>query len=162
MRYSDLSRAASASFSHQNLQDVAGNVYEGRAQRGSNYSSAIFNAAYNSTASYTPPRPSQLVDTPLSRPAPQWITGQFSLKLSTKTQKKHVCKICNKRFTRPSSVQTHLYSHTGEKPFACNIESCGRRFSVMSNLRRHKKVHKKEASEGKERKYDTRQDLEWW
>jgi hypothetical protein len=26
--------------------------------------------------------------------------------------------------------------------FACEVEGCGRHFSVVSNLRRHKKVHK--------------------
>ena len=26
--------------------------------------------------------------------------------------------------------------------FACDIDGCGRHFSVVSNLRRHKKVHK--------------------
>ncbi|KAF8543468.1 hypothetical protein BDD12DRAFT_682627, partial [Trichophaea hybrida] len=55
--------------------------------------------------------------------------------------KKHKCKVCDKRFTRPSSLQTHTYSHTGEKPFVCEQDGCGRRFSVVSNLRRHKKVH---------------------
>ncbi|KAI5303512.1 hypothetical protein KEM56_007468 [Ascosphaera pollenicola] len=34
---------------------------------------------------------------------------------SSGTSKKHKCKICDKRFTRPSSLQTHMYSHTGEK-----------------------------------------------
>jgi uncharacterized Zn-finger protein len=39
-----------------------------------------------------------------------------------------------------------MYSHTGEKPFACDVEGCGRHFSVVSNLRRHKKVHKSDAA----------------
>jgi uncharacterized Zn-finger protein len=43
------------------------------------------------------------------------MMNQFNSKLSTATQKKHKCKICDKRFTRPSSLQTHMYSHTGEK-----------------------------------------------
>jgi hypothetical protein len=66
--------------------------------------------------------------------------------------KKHVCYVCQKKFTRPSSLQTHLYSHTGEKrtsslhsrlisAFKCEHEGCGRSFSVVSNLRRHKKIH---------------------
>lgn len=55
--------------------------------------------------------------------------------------KKHACTICGKRFTRPSSLQTHVYSHTGEKPFLCKVGNCGRRFSVVSNLRRHRKIH---------------------
>lgn len=28
--------------------------------------------------------------------------------------KRYSCRICNKRFTRPSSLTTHIYSHTGE------------------------------------------------
>ena len=27
----------------------------------------------------------------------------------------HKCKVCDKRFTRPSSLQIHMYKHTGEK-----------------------------------------------
>lgn len=57
------------------------------------------------------------------------------------TMKKHNCDFCHKGFSRPSSLQTHMYSHTNEKPFACKVEGCGRSFSVMSNLRRHRKGH---------------------
>ncbi|KAI8097961.1 uncharacterized protein B0P05DRAFT_461292 [Gilbertella persicaria] len=55
--------------------------------------------------------------------------------------KRYCCRLCNKRFTRPSSLTTHTYSHTGEKPFKCPVEGCGRHFSVVSNLRRHAKIH---------------------
>ncbi|KAL9557376.1 hypothetical protein MBANPS3_001400 [Mucor bainieri] len=55
--------------------------------------------------------------------------------------KRYSCRICNKRFTRPSSLTTHIYSHTGEKPFKCPVAGCGRNFSVVSNLRRHAKIH---------------------
>jgi len=72
---------------------------------------------------------------------PNQMMTTFSSKITSSTQKKHKCKVCDKRFTRPSSLQTHTYSHTGEKPFACEQDGCGRRFSVVSNLRRHKKVH---------------------
>ncbi|CAK7214581.1 hypothetical protein SCUCBS95973_002195 [Sporothrix curviconia] len=75
-------------------------------------------------------------------PPAQSMMGQFNSKVTSTTQKKHKCKVCEKRFTRPSSLQTHMYSHTGEKPFACDVPGCGRNFSVVSNLRRHKKVHK--------------------
>lgn len=110
------------------------------------YSSANSDAGYDSmSASRTLPRPSQLMGANLGPPAPQSMMSQFSSKMSSNTQKKHKCKVCDKRFTRPSSLQTHMYSHTGEKPFACSVDGCGRHFSVVSNLRRHKKVHKGEA-----------------
>ncbi|EGP87412.1 uncharacterized protein MYCGRDRAFT_100355 [Zymoseptoria tritici IPO323] len=98
-------------------------------------------------SSRTLPRPHGLVGGTMP-PAPQSMMGQFSSKVSSSSQKKHKCKICDKRFTRPSSLQTHMYSHTGEKPFACDVEGCGRHFSVVSNLRRHRKVHKGEGNEG--------------
>lgn len=64
--------------------------------------------------SRTLPRPNGLIGGALP-PAPQSMMGQFSSKVSSSSQKKHKCKICDKRFTRPSSLQTHMYSHTGEK-----------------------------------------------
>lgn len=94
----------------------------------------------DSVGSRTLPRPSGLIGAGL--PAPQSMMGQFNSKISSSTQKKHKCKVCDKRFTRPSSLQTHMYSHTGEKPYACEVDGCGRHFSVVSNLRRHRKVHK--------------------
>lgn len=97
-------------------------------------------------SSRTLPRPHGLVGGAMP-PAPQSMMGQFSSKVSSSSQKKHKCKICDKRFTRPSSLQTHMYSHTGEKPFACDVEGCGRHFSVVSNLRRHRKVHKGEGAD---------------
>ncbi|OAV95768.1 hypothetical protein PTTG_02012 [Puccinia triticina 1-1 BBBD Race 1] len=47
----------------------------------------------------------------------------------------YTCEICEKKFVRPSSLTTHRFSHTGEKPHSC--PTCGKSFSVASNLRRH-------------------------
>ncbi|EFP93414.2 uncharacterized protein PGTG_19491 [Puccinia graminis f. sp. tritici CRL 75-36-700-3] len=47
----------------------------------------------------------------------------------------YTCDICEKKFVRPSSLTTHRFSHTGEKPHSC--PTCGKSFSVASNLRRH-------------------------
>lgn len=94
-----------------------------------------------SVSSRTLPRPTGLIGAN-GLPPPASMMGQFNSKVSSSTQKRHKCKICDKRFTRPSSLQTHMYSHTGEKPYACEHDGCGRHFSVVSNLRRHRKVHK--------------------
>lgn len=74
-----------------------------------------------SVSSRTLPRPSGLLNGGVP-PAPQSMMGQFSSKVSSSTQKKHKCKVCDKRFTRPSSLQTHMYSHTGEKRKSSNLE----------------------------------------
>lgn len=67
-----------------------------------------------SVSSRTLPRPSGFMSSG-QPPAPSSMMGQFSSKVSSSAQKKHKCKVCDKRFTRPSSLQTHMYSHTGEK-----------------------------------------------
>ncbi|KAI9794208.1 MAG: hypothetical protein M1816_006133 [Peltula sp. TS41687] len=106
----------------------------------SEYSSTSESA--DGLSSRTLPRPPGLLGNGSLPPAPQSMMGQFNSKVSSSGQKKHKCKICDKRFTRPSSLQTHMYSHTGEKPFCCEVDGCGRHFSVVSNLRRHRKVHR--------------------
>lgn len=55
---------------------------------------------------------------------------------------RYVCPYCHKKFSRPSSLRIHTYSHTGEKPFVCTEPGCGRHFSVQSNMRRHLRVHR--------------------
>ncbi|KAG7087061.1 hypothetical protein E1B28_013042 [Marasmius oreades] len=57
------------------------------------------------------------------------------------SEKKHVCPICSKRFSRPSSLKIHVNTHTGETPFRCPFPGCGREFNVNSNMRRHYRNH---------------------
>ncbi len=72
------------------------------------------------------------------------IRGKNSKKQRSNFRKKNICPYCSKEFSRPSSLQTHTYTHTGEKPFICDFDSCGKKFSVRSNLVRHMKLHDNE------------------
>ncbi|KAI8848517.1 hypothetical protein BC829DRAFT_212447 [Chytridium lagenaria] len=47
------------------------------------------------------------------------------------SEKRFQCHFCQKRFSRPSSLTTHVYTHTGERPHACTMPGCGRSFSVL-------------------------------
>ncbi|KAK9766526.1 hypothetical protein K7432_004321 [Basidiobolus ranarum] len=76
----------------------------------------------------------------LNRPPTSMMTT-FSSRITSPSAKRYHCTVCQKGFSRPSSLNTHMYSHTGEKPFQCPYEGCGRHFSVVSNLRRHTKIH---------------------
>lgn len=54
-------------------------------------------------------------------------------------QDRYICRVCNKAFSRPSSLRIHSHSHTGEKPFRCTHAGCGKSFSVRSNMKRHER-----------------------
>ncbi|KZW01438.1 hypothetical protein EXIGLDRAFT_718536 [Exidia glandulosa HHB12029] len=50
------------------------------------------------------------------------------------------CPYCGKVCDRPSTLRTHLNSHTGERPHTCYVPGCGRQFTVLSNMYRHAKT----------------------
>lgn len=59
----------------------------------------------------------------------------------------HVCPICSKVFGSPGKLSQHMYSHTGERPFACS--ECNKAFSSKFKLVRHALIH----SSDSERRY---------
>ncbi|KAN0073153.1 hypothetical protein V8E54_008373 [Elaphomyces granulatus] len=64
-------------------------------------------------------------------------------------EKKYICAVetCNKTFTRKADLERHRVTHTGERPFACEVKSCDRTgtkaFARRDKLKEHRrKVHK--------------------
>lgn len=67
------------------------------------------------------------------------VTPSGSTSFSGQATERYVCQVCNKAFSRPSSLKIHSHSHTGEKPFICPAKGCGKAFSVRSNMKRHER-----------------------
>ncbi|KAH7091759.1 hypothetical protein BKA62DRAFT_626217 [Auriculariales sp. MPI-PUGE-AT-0066] len=56
-------------------------------------------------------------------------------------RKPFACPYCRRRFDRPSIRQTHINSHTGDRPHQCKFLGCTKTFSVLSNKYRHERSH---------------------
>lgn len=53
--------------------------------------------------------------------------------------RRNQCNICGRNYARPSTLKTHLRTHTNERPFKCNV--CSKTFSQAANLTAHQRVH---------------------
>ena len=54
-------------------------------------------------------------------------------------KKNNVCHICNKGYARPSTLKTHMRTHTKHRPYPCKV--CDKRFTQAANLNAHMRTH---------------------
>ncbi|XP_038654974.1 transcription factor HIVEP3 [Scyliorhinus canicula] len=69
------------------------------------------------------------------------LKQEEALRKDKKPQKpgKYICQFCGRPCAKPSVLQKHIRSHTGERPYPCH--SCGFSFKTKSNLYKHRKSH---------------------
>ncbi|KIP04679.1 hypothetical protein PHLGIDRAFT_183488 [Phlebiopsis gigantea 11061_1 CR5-6] len=60
---------------------------------------------------------------------------------ASNSKKRYQCEVCYRRFERPSSLETHMNSHTGARPHICPLPGCTKAFTTRSNMQRHFRSH---------------------
>ncbi|XP_034559783.1 sal-like protein 1 isoform X2 [Notolabrus celidotus] len=73
------------------------------------------------------------------------VTDSSASSSTTPGRLHHGCRFCGKTFSSDSSLQIHLRSHTGERPYQCPV--CLSRFTTRGNLKVHFLRHREQNPE---------------
>jgi len=87
-----------------------------------------------------------------------WMSGTY--KGFFKNGRPFKCDVCGSSFLRASTLKIHNRRHTGERPYKCPYEGCGKGFSESGNLKTHMKIHVKKRGKsviGTQQKEEARQ-----
>ena len=69
-------------------------------------------------------------------------TGAIIAKGVKRKRGQHECDVCEKRFRDSSNLQSHMRTHTNERPYECDV--CGKRFTQSYSLNTHMRIHTNE------------------
>ncbi|XP_003741027.1 transcription factor IIIA [Galendromus occidentalis] len=54
---------------------------------------------------------------------------------------RYQCSVCHLSFSKHNKLKVHASLHSGEMPFKCSVEGCGREYRIHSKLKAHEKSH---------------------
>ncbi|KAK3546656.1 hypothetical protein QTP70_031422 [Hemibagrus guttatus] len=104
------------------------------------------NTSLSQTSALSYQTPSLLTSSTQEQLSISSAVGASAGSLSTSTgRQQHVCRFCGKVLSSDSSLQIHLRSHTGERPYQCPV--CLSRFTTRGNLKAHFLRHREQNPE---------------